>query len=146
MLDFVEATAGLPRVIVGDGPLRARIPDAVGFAAPADLGAYYERAAVVCVPSRREGYGLAAREAMAYGRPLVASRVGGLTDLDGDGVVLVPPGDTRALREAIAELLANTEERRRLGSAARATAAGRFSHDACARSLIEIYEASRRAT
>ena len=73
ILEFVEATTGLPRVIVGDGPLRARVPDAVGFVPPAELGAYYERAAIVCVPSRREGYGMTAREAMAYGRPVVAT-------------------------------------------------------------------------
>ena len=80
ILEFLEATEGLPRVIVGDGPLRARVPEAVGFVPPSELGAYYERAAVVCVPSRREGYGMTAREAMAYGRPVVATRVGGLLD------------------------------------------------------------------
>jgi glycosyltransferase involved in cell wall biosynthesis len=142
ILDFVEATEGLPRVIVGDGPLRARVPDAVGFAPPSELGAYYERAAVVCVPSRREGYGLAAREAMAYGRPLVATRVGGLADLEGSGVVLVPPRDPAALRGAIQELLGDAAERARLGAAAREAAASRFSHEGCARSLVEVYEAA----
>jgi len=146
VLEFVEATEGLPRVIVGDGPLRARVPDAVGFAAPSELGGYYERAAVVCVPSRREGYGLAAREAMAYGRPLVASRVGGLVDLEGQGVVLVPPRDPAGLRGALERLLGDAAERERLGTLARETAASLFSHERCARSLIEIYEASLRAT
>lgn len=139
VLEFVEATEGLPRVIVGDGPLRSRVPGAVGFVAPSQLGAYYERAAVVCVPSRREGYGLAAREAMAYGRPLVATRVGGLTDLDGAGVVLVPPRDSAALREAIERLLADPAGRTALGAASRAAAAERFSHGACARVLIDVY-------
>ena len=88
ILEFLEATAGLPRVIVGDGPLRARVPEAVGFVPPREVGGYYERAAVVCVPSRREGYGFTAREAMAYARPVVASRVGGLGDLD-QGATLV---------------------------------------------------------
>lgn len=144
VLEFVEATEGLPRVIVGDGPLRSRVPEAVGFAPPSELGAYYARAAVVCVPSRREGYGLAAREAMAYGRPLVATRVGGLTDLDGSGVVLVPPRDPAALRAAIEDLLGDADERERRGAAARDAAADRFSHDGCARSLVEIYEAASR--
>ena len=97
ILEFVEATEGLPRVIVGDGPLRDRVPEAVGFVPPAQLGAYYERAAVVCVPSRREGYGMTAREAMAYGRPVVATRVGGLADLS-DGVTFVEPGDADVAR------------------------------------------------
>ncbi|HVU79720.1 MAG TPA: glycosyltransferase, partial [Gaiellaceae bacterium] len=69
--EFAAATEGLPRVIVGDGPLRSLVPDAVGFVPPCSIGRYYERAAVVCVPSRREGYGMTAREAMAYGRPVV---------------------------------------------------------------------------
>ena len=63
---------GLPRVIVGAGPVD--VPEAVGFVPHAELGPYYERAAVVCVPSRREGYGFVAHEAMAYGRPVVATR------------------------------------------------------------------------
>src|SRR6187551_544901 len=56
--ELIEATTGLPRVVVGDGPLRARVPDAVGFVAPSELGRYYERAAIVVCPSRREGYGV----------------------------------------------------------------------------------------
>ena len=93
--EFLAATEGLPRVIVGAGPVD--VPEAVGFVPPAELGAYYERAAVVCVPSRREGYGVVAREAMAYGRPVVATRVGGLADAieDGETGLLVPPTPRR---------------------------------------------------
>ena len=107
----------MPRVIVGDGPLRARVPGAVGFVPPAQVGAYYERAAVVVCPSHREGYGVAAREAMAHGRPVVASAVGGLLDAVEDGVtgLLVPPRDPTALRTAIETLLA----RRRSPASAR---------------------------
>ena len=121
VLEFLEATEGLPRVIVGDGPLRARVPEAVGFIPPDELGGYYERAAVVCVPSRREGYGFSAREALAYGRPVVASRVGGLIDL-GDGVILVPPRDSAALGSAIRSLLDDPEMRSSLGASARSAA------------------------
>jgi glycosyltransferase involved in cell wall biosynthesis len=73
------------------------------------------------VPSRREGYGLVAREAMAHGRPVVATRVGGLADAiaDGETGLLVPPGDVAALRGAIVRLLEDPELRRRLGDAAR---------------------------
>ena len=101
--ELAEATKGLPLVVVGDGPLRSLFPQAVGFVPPHELGPYYERAAVVVVPSRREGYGMVAREAMAYGRPVVATAVGGLVDAVEDGVtgVLVPPGDPLALRAAI---------------------------------------------
>jgi len=83
---------------------------------------------------------------MAYGRPLVATRVGGLTDLEGLGVELVPPRDPAALRSAIKHLLGDVGERARLGATAREAAASRFSHEACARGLVETYEAALRAT
>ena len=121
ILEFLEATEGLPRVIVGDGPLRDRVPEAVGFVSRELLGGYYERAAVVCVPSRREGYGMVAREAMAYGRPVVATAVGGLKDAvrADDNGLLVPVSDVTALSAAVAGLLSNGDERTRLGARAR---------------------------
>jgi glycosyltransferase involved in cell wall biosynthesis len=142
VLDFVEATEGLQRVIVGDGPLRARTPEAVGFVPPSRMGAYYERASVVCVPSRREGYGFSAREAMAYGRPLVATRVGGLADLEGDGVVLVEPGDRAALRGAVERLLVDAGE---IGALARARVFEHFAVTGAARRLAEAYEVGAAA-
>jgi glycosyltransferase involved in cell wall biosynthesis len=144
VLELLEATKGIPRVIVGDGPLRDRIPEAVGFVPPAELGPYYERAAVVACPSRREGYGVVAREAMAYGRPVVASAVGGLVDAVEDGVtgLLLPPGDARALRSALTPLLGDAGARARLGAAARARATDRFSW---ARATSEVLAAYRVA-
>jgi glycosyltransferase involved in cell wall biosynthesis len=140
ILEFLEATEGLPRVIVGDGPLRDRVPEAVGFVPHRELGPYYERAAVVCVPSRREGYGMVAREAMAYGRPVVAAAVGGLVDAVEDGAngLLVPFGDVPALRAAIGRLLADRELRERLGKTAR-QAARTFSFEAAATTCIAAY-------
>src|SRR5262249_57306931 len=76
ILELVEATEGLPRVIVRDGPLRARVPEAVGFVPRDELGSFYERAAVVCAPSRRGGYGGGARGAEGDGPPGVAARFG----------------------------------------------------------------------
>ena len=104
----MRATEGLPRVVVGAGPID--VPEALGFVPPAEIGAYYERAAVVCVPSRREGVGFTALHAMAHGRPVVATPVGGLADLVEDGVtgLLV---DRRELREAITRLLRDAELR-----------------------------------
>jgi glycosyltransferase involved in cell wall biosynthesis len=136
ILEFVEATEGLPRVIVGDGPLRAQVTDAVGFVPPDAMGPYFERASIVCVPSRREGYGFAAREGMGYGRPVVATRVGGLADLE--AVVAVEPGDSGALRDAIKALLDDSVRRTGLGEAARAEARG-FSHAAAASGLVATY-------
>jgi glycosyltransferase involved in cell wall biosynthesis len=139
ILEFLEATEGLPRVIVGDGPLRDRVPEAVGFVPPAELGAYYERAAVVCVPSRREGYGLTAREAMAYGRPVVATDVGGLADLEGAGVVLVEPGDEQALRSTIATFLRDESQRASLAQYARRRSVATLAPAEIGGRLVRIY-------
>jgi type III pantothenate kinase len=120
------------------------VPDAVGFVPPAALGAYYERAAVVVCPSRREGYGVVAREAMAYGRPVVASAVGGLLDAVEDGVtgLLVPPRDPAALRAAVERLLGDAELRNRLGEAARDKAGRELSWDRATEATLDAYRAA----
>jgi D-inositol-3-phosphate glycosyltransferase len=134
--DFLAATEGLPRVIVGAGPVA--VPESVGAVPHAVLGGYYERAAVVCVPSRREGYGMVAREAMAYGRPVVATPVGGLQDAIDDGVdgLLVERG---RLRGAIERLLGDGELRRRIGAAAREKALREWSRDVLAEAVVKAY-------
>jgi glycosyltransferase involved in cell wall biosynthesis len=135
--DFLAATEGLPRVIVGGGPVD--VPESVG--AVPDVGPYYDRAAVVVVPSRREGYGMVAREAMAHGRAVVATDVGGLADAIDNGVdgLLVPAGDVLALRAAIERLLADPELRLRLGHAARAKAEREWSWQVAGDQLVELY-------
>jgi glycosyltransferase involved in cell wall biosynthesis len=140
--ELLAATDGMPRVIVGDGPWRDRVPDAVGFVPPAELGAYYARAAVVACPSRREGYGVVAREAMAHGRPVVASAVGGLLDAVDDGVtgVLVPPRDPKTLRAALQGLLEDEALRQRYGSAARTRARDELSWTAATSATIRTYQ------
>jgi glycosyltransferase involved in cell wall biosynthesis len=108
-----------------------------------ELGQYYERAAVVCVPSRWEGYGFVAHEAMAHGRPVVATRVGGLVDAIEDGVtgVIVDSGDNvQALRRAVERLLANPRQRHSLGTAARERAIGLGRGERGAQLLGEAYE------
>lgn len=140
ILEFLAATEGLPRRIVGDGPLRAEVPEARGFVAPSEMSHEYARAAVVCVPSRREGYGFSAREALAHGRAVVASAVGGLADLAGPGVVLVPPGEIAALRSEVTRLLEDDAARERLGAEARARAVAELSPEVAARRLLAVYE------
>jgi glycosyltransferase involved in cell wall biosynthesis len=136
--EFLAASEGLPRLIVGGGPVD--VPEGVG---PVDdVAPYYERAAVVAVPSRREGYGMVAREAMAHGRAVVACAVGGLCDAIDDGVdgLLVPPRDVAALRAALERLLGDPELRARLGAAARAKAEREWSREAMADALVRVYE------
>ena len=134
--DFLAATEGVPRVIVGAGPIR--VPEGVGAIAPSAIGGFYERAAVVCVPSRREGYGMVAREAMAYGRPVVATRVGGLVDAVDDGVTGLVV-DRSDLRPAVERLLADSELRAKLGAAGQEKARREWDFARTAASLEAVY-------
>jgi glycosyltransferase involved in cell wall biosynthesis len=78
---------------------------------------------------------------MAYGRPVVATAVGGLLDAVEDGVTgrLVPADDPNALHAAIGELLADEALRRRLGAAGREAARSRFSWEAATEATIRAY-------
>lgn len=144
VLELVDAAAGLNLVVAGDGPLRAQVPQARGFLPPDELQRLYARAAVVACPSRREGFGVACLEAMAHGRPVVASAVGGLKDLvvDGETGVLVPPRDPRALRSALERLLGDRDLRLALGAAGRERARERFSWPAVTEATIDAYRMS----
>lgn len=147
--ELSAAAEGLPLVVVGDGPLRSLLPDGVGFVPPRELGPWYERAAAIVVPSRREGYGVVAREGMAHGRPVVATAVGGLLDAVEDGLtgLLVPPRDPGRLRDALERILADRPFREAAGERAREVARERFSTDAAARRTISLYdELSRRGS
>jgi glycosyltransferase involved in cell wall biosynthesis len=142
ILELVEAAEGMNLVVAGDGPLRDQVPGALGFVPHHALGPLYERAAVVAVPSHREGFGVVCAEAMAFGRPVVASAVGGLRDLvvDGETGVLVPPRDVGALREALQRLLGDRELRQRLGAAARERIRDHFAWPAVTTATIAAYE------
>jgi D-inositol-3-phosphate glycosyltransferase len=141
VLELVEAARGLNLVVAGDGPLRDRVPMARGFVPPDELGKLYGRAAVVACPSHREGFGVACLEAMAHGRPVVASAVGGLLDLvvSGETGILVEPANVPALRAALERLLADRDLRRRMGEAGRRRAAEHFSWDAVTRKTLDVY-------
>jgi len=144
VLDLVEAARGLPLVVVGDGPLRRRVPAARGFVPREELERLYASAAVVACPSHREGFGVACLEAMAYGKPVVASAVGGLLDLvvDSETGLLVPPRDVGALRQALERLLADRDLRRTLGAAARERARRHFSWEGVTEATLAAYAAA----
>jgi glycosyltransferase involved in cell wall biosynthesis len=96
---------------------------------------------VAVVPSVwPEPFGAVALEAMAAGRPVVASAVGGLADLVVDGVtgILVPPGDAAALRSAIQQLLADPLLRARMGGEGRKRAAA-YSADVAVAAWERVY-------
>jgi glycosyltransferase involved in cell wall biosynthesis len=142
VLDLIAAARGLPLVVAGDGPLRDHVPQALGFVPHDRLLGLYERAAVVVCPSHREGFGVVCAEAMAHGRPVVATAVGGLRDLvlDGETGLVVPPRDSAALREALERLLGDADLRRRLGAAGREAARARLGWAAATAATVQAYE------
>jgi len=109
----------------GPGPQRAA-DDAVdlGYVDDAILPALYRQATVVVVPSRAEGFGMPAIEAMASGAPIVASRAGALPETTGEAALLVDLGDISGLAAAIGRLLDRGEEWSRLRAAGLARARG----------------------
>ena len=115
--------------IVGDGPLRGAVRS-LGVRwdpklAPAEVAAALDEATVLVLPSRSEGMGRVLVEAFCRGRGVVATRVGGIRDLvaDGESGLLVEPGSTPALADALVRVLSDAELAQRLGKGA-ATAAG----------------------
>ena len=107
-----------------------------------DVESYLRAADVFALTSRREGLPVALLEAMACGLPCVASRLAGSTETiinDGENGVLTPPGDVRALADAVASLLSAEAERRRLGDAARATIVDRYSSATIADRWLDAY-------
>jgi glycosyltransferase involved in cell wall biosynthesis len=89
-----------------------------------DVSRALDESTLLVLPSRSEGMGRVIVEAFCRGRPVVASRVGGIQDLveDGRNGLLVEPGDTSALADALVRVLTDRSLAERLASAAHASA------------------------
>jgi glycosyltransferase involved in cell wall biosynthesis len=114
-----------------------------GRISAADVAGLYRAAAVVAVPSRYEGFGLPAAEAMAHGAAVVAADTTALPEVVGDAGVLVDPDDVDGWATAIGSLIDDPGERARLGALGQARSAARHSWAANAAALADVY---RRAT
>jgi glycosyltransferase involved in cell wall biosynthesis len=97
---------------------------------------------VFVFPSLNEGMGKAIVEAMAMGKPVIASDVGGIPDLivHGENGLLVSPADSEALANAILDLYENPDKRKIMGEAGRLIVA-KYSVDAMLRKIEELYRA-----
>lgn len=138
-------------LIVGDGPaygsLRARTeqmglaPWVVFAGMRRDVAGLLPLMEIFVLPSLYEGFGIAILEAMAAGRPVVATAVGGIPEVvvHGETGLLVPPGDPVALADALRELLAHPERARELGARGRARAHGKFRIDAIVKRHEDLY-------
>lgn len=114
-----------------------------------DLPKVFERADIVVFPSIwDEPFGLPVIEAMAAGKPVVASAVGGVPETVEDGAtgVLFPPGDVPAMIASIKRLLDNGELRQSMGAAGRRAARNRFSWSRYVDDWIGIYDRVTRSS
>jgi glycosyltransferase involved in cell wall biosynthesis len=142
---------GATLVLVGGGPgleaARRRMPapgaPAVRILGPRpDAVAVLALADVVVLPSvAAEGVPIAILEALALGKPVVATRVGGVPEVIQDGAngILVPPEDPRALADAVSALLADPPRATALAASGRATVVARFSADGMVRQIERLY-------
>lgn len=130
--------------LVAEVGLDAASVRATGYLEGSQVAAWVRRADVVVLPSLvREGQSRTVMEAMAAGRPIVASRIGAVPDLLGDGEfgMLVEAGDVDALAEGIRTLLTSPGIASRLGAAARSASEG-FNLAAIAREVIDVYHSA----
>ncbi len=110
------------------------------FVPDRELAAYFRRADLVALPYRDAEQSGVLYTALAFGKPIVMSDVGGFSEVAAHGAgCLVPPGDPGALREAMERLLTDPAARGRLAASARDAAAGPYSWDAVAEQTLALY-------
>ncbi len=151
---FREVVTAVPEarlVLAGEGPLHSclqaqatglGLSDHVIFAGYRDdVEAIIAASDLLVMPSLREGFGDPIIEAMALGRPVIASRVGGMMETvhDGETGLLVPSGNPDALAQAIVNLLTDPQARERMGLQGRLVALREFSVERLADGLAKLY-------
>lgn len=110
-----------------------------------EVGPLLRTATVAVLPYRSATASGALQVAYAFGRPVVATTVGGLSEAVDDGItgLLVPPADPPALARALIKLLADPDEAKRMGAAARAAAEAQYSWDPIAATILGVYRRER---
>ena len=108
-----------------------------------EVGPWFHAFDALLLPSRNEGTPVSAIETLAAGRPVVASRVGGVPDVVADGIdgYLFPVGDVGAAAEQLARLAADPELRRRMGEQGRERALARYRVPRLVEDVDRLYRA-----
>jgi glycosyltransferase involved in cell wall biosynthesis len=106
-----------------------------------DVRPYYAQASIVVLPSYREGTPMSLLEAAAMAKPMIATRVPGCVEVVHEGLTgwLVPPGDSRALSEAMLKAIAERGRWRTYGDNARSLATSRFDSRLICRQIMDDY-------
>lgn len=154
---LLDALAGLPDdirlTIVDEGPplkknaaslvRKAGVEKRVKFTGKVDqkaLVSLYSRATILVMSSLYEGFGLPAAEAMSCETPVIVTRAGALPEVvDSSCGILVEPGNSKELRDAIMSLIDDPEARSRLGKNGRKKAVDNFSWPVAARNTLKVY-------
>lgn len=139
-------------MVIGDGPLRPHLEAlALSLNLPSnvlkfcgslsDLHSIYSEADILVSTSRREGTSNVILEAMAYGLPIVATRVGGTPEIvNGDRGILVFPGDEKGLEDAVLRLILDRNLCERLGHTGKVYAKSNHSIEYLQERLPDIYD------
>lgn len=144
-----RSTAGWRLAIAGTGPLSEELmakynpSNFVGYVAGDALKAMIDRASVVVVPSEwYENCPMSVLEAMAYGKPVVGSRMGGIPELVEDGTtgLLYEAGNVNELTSALDRLMSSAELRKQMGMAGRQRVETAYSLDSHNAGLMKIYQ------
>jgi glycosyltransferase involved in cell wall biosynthesis len=139
--------AGMPRMDISS--LRAAAPPNVRFVprfvTDSELPAYFQRADLVVLPYREIDQSGVLFTALAFGKPLLLSDVGGFPEVASTGAArIVPAGDPTALREALQELLGDPVGLAAMAERARAATDGTYAWEAIARRTLDLYESLLR--
>ncbi len=110
-----------------------------GYVERGELLALYARALVCAVPSRYEGFGYGAAQALCAGVPLVCSNASSLPEIAGGGEPLLDPGDVGAWTAALASVAADPSAAEMRAASRRAAACARFAWAAAARATSNAY-------
>lgn len=122
--------------------LQSCVETRFGYIPDEEIPALLQSAAVAALPYRDIDQSAALMVMVAYGKAIVATRVGGIPEVirDGETGLLVPPNDPRALTDAVAGLLLDRVRAERLGNNARADAYDRFSWERIAKQTLSFYQ------
>ena len=106
------------------------------------MAGYLEAIDIYCLPSLQQGLGVVMLEAMALGRPVIASGVGGVMSVIEDNVngLIVPPSDSRSLGDRIVELLQDRDKARRIAIAGQQMVRDRFNESRMLDEIIQVYQ------
>jgi len=140
--------------IVGEGPEKSRLRDLTkvldleekvifeGLVPHTKIANYYQQCDIFCFPTLGEPFGKVVLEAMACGKPVVASKIGGPVEIiqDGETGFLVPPAQPKILADTILKLLSEESTMRKIGASARKAVVQKYSWEKIAELYHKLYK------